>query len=563
MTKINFDNPEDYADEENSKTYTEDGIPALGPNEISLNYLDQKNGIHLYTEKKVCGKMLDKISEINKDDPTFFHQKGTLCQYDETTNTIVSFHDVSQIKGFLNYNLEFYKICEKGNEQLKWFEYYTVLLTYAYPEYISTSMKNEITSKFKELKHIATHPIWMPDGNYIDEKGYIEDIHTYLMPNYQTIPTIETVDQATNIIRTHFKHFPWERENDEMRAISFLFTLYLKHLIPGNLMMYDINANIGGAGKGLLIESMYRFITGCDISAINASRDSSTGYSKKHFIVNDDKLLRNLSGQISKGISTVHFDNIKDEVEVSSPALCSLLTAKQHDFHTLYKQVLERYDTEKLLVCSSGNKVKFVDTLERRVITVMLISPTPTPFLRENLPDLKQDSITKREEFLGAMNKITQTWFEQGKPLGETKIGSFEGHTQFISGIMPLLGFKETFTITHTPTDISEIHAECITTIYDTFTTEKWIPKDLWGEIGDTIEEYYHDIYKTKDDFESYFYRYILPSFVNSAYHYRGKDHFDTSENIPTMMVKRSDKREHVNGSKSYIYHIEILTEES
>lgn len=540
------------------------------PNLIVIDYLDikphyseDKDGetiiqvvanIKQFDEGDLQNIILDKVLNKNQDDIQIFYNSGgiALIQDDrmiDAENPHIKQHLIN------NFNIRHWEQ-DKMTAALN-IEPRTPTPKHVYEDFLV----NRRISELPHLDRIVRHPIWLEDGTYIDKEGYIENIKTYLIPNYDNIPSIESIDEASKIIRGHFQHFPWASELDEMKAISFLFTIYLKHLIPGNLMMYHFNANRGGSGKGLLLESMHKFIAGEVIATVQFARDSNAGRQKNKLAVNDEKLLRNMSGQLFVGRDIMHVDNLPDNHEITSAALCSLLTSEYHDFHWNYLQTLRRLNTEKLLLCSSGNDNAFENTLERRVIFIELTTPLIEPYTRKGLPDLKKNSLSERNEFLGAMNTVVKAWFDKEKPIGDVVIGSFEGHSQFLSGIIPLLGFESKFEITIAKTSDDQIREDCITIIYDKFTEEKWTANKMWEELGPEIENLYEDdnVYK-RDNFDKYFKRYMLPDIVKRPLLYVGKDHFDTHETPPTLMLKRSEKRERIDNVRGYIYWIEIVS---
>lgn len=420
---------------------------------------------------------------------------------------------------------------------------------HVYESFISHTRRNELP----KVKRIAQYPIFLPDGRLVSERGYIPEINCYLAPNFDKIDDIESLDKAVDTIRSHYQFFPWKSPEDEVRGLSYGVTLFLQHLIDGNLLLYDINSNVGGSGKGLLIESMYSFITGRVLPNISVTRDPLTRGRGLQFLINDEKLQRGVSGLLSKGVNAFHIDNLPDDSRITSEFLCSLATTAEKDFQFLYEQTLRTLET-RMLVATTGVNVSFEGTLERRVITTNLESPTDRPYERDDLPDLAGNSLNpkQRSAFLGAMIRVVKEWFDRGQPLGEKNYGSFDNHFKLLSGVMPILGFEEEFKVSSQPrTPLKkELDNILITEIYDNYQDDTW-ESTFIPEITD-LEDLYSEWFSTNGitDFTHYFTKKMLPKMVDKPYEYLGV-HFDSREDRVILTLRRTEKR-------PYKYYLEV-----
>ena len=288
-------------------------------------------------------------------------------------------------------------------------------------------------SRFPVLSGIISAPVMTKGGRFILQDGYDKESGLYLdlapelrgMSLPSRTPSVDQVQQAREFLEDAFCDFPFEKPSDLTRALGLLLTHLVRPAV-GRAPMFLVGANVAGAGKGKLVETVTTIVRGQPVQT-------------KRFPDEETEVDKVVVSQLRAGETHLVFDEVRS---LSSAVLCMLLTTQSYQGRILGRSEVASFEN-MLTVVALGNNPEVSGDLGRRTIPLMLESPYSHP---EDRTDFKHpDGWVKdnRRELLAAAYTLILGWLGAGSPAPSTPqagVGSFESWYRIVGGILEFAG---------------------------------------------------------------------------------------------------------------------------
>jgi hypothetical protein len=286
----------------------------------------------------------------------------------------------------------------------------------------------------RHLEGLADYPVIRSDGTILHEAGY--DPHTALLvlPGGLILggetwdrPTKDRAITARDALFEVVVDFPFERDIHRAAWLAALLTPLARFAFPGPAPLFLVDANVRAAGKGLLLDTLSRIITGERFTIATYSHD-------------EDELRKRITSLALAGDRLVLFDNL--EGKFGNAVLDAALTA------TAWK---DRFLGANRMVeaplyatwYATGNNVAIAADTARRICHIRLESPEERPEQRQGFrhPDLLRWIGDNRPRLLGAALTILQAYMLAGCPDQNLPAwGSFDGWSRLVRSAVVWVG---------------------------------------------------------------------------------------------------------------------------
>lgn len=179
-----------------------------------------------------------------------------------------------------------------------------------------------------------------------------------------------------------------------------------------------------GTGKGLLVQAACIPALG----EVDASPE----------IGDKEELRKMLSAAVLENAPIVWFDNIRGEI--NSGILAAIMTARRWVDRILGKT--QRFRGRVLTTwVVAGNDLRFSREIRRRTILIELNANMPEAWKRKHFRhDLPTWALENRAALIRACVIVVLNWIARGRPAGKRTLGSFEGWSRVMGGILEAAG---------------------------------------------------------------------------------------------------------------------------
>jgi hypothetical protein len=278
------------------------------------------------------------------------------------------------------------------------------------------------------LAGVVAHPALLPDGSILATPGYDPESGLLLwLPDGLTVdvpdePTQEDAIRSRDALLNVVSDFPFKTEAHRSAWLAGLLTPLARHAFNGSAPLSLFDANVAGAGKGLLADVAFLVVTGRGASVMGYTNDK-------------EELRKGITTLAMDGDEMVLFDNITGSFgnDVLDRALTSQGWWKD--------RILggnSQYDGPlNVTWYATGNNVSLRGDTSRRVMHVRLESPLEHPEDREEFkyPKLRQHVRQNRGPLLSAALTLLRAYLVAGRPSQDlTPWGSFEEWSDLIRG---------------------------------------------------------------------------------------------------------------------------------
>lgn len=290
----------------------------------------------------------------------------------------------------------------------------------------------ERVAGFPVLSGIISAPVLTKGGQFITSPGYDADSGLYLDldqelqgVNIPPAPTVDDVRRAREALEDAFCDFPFEKPSDLTRALGLLLT----HLVRPSIdraPMFLVGANVSGAGKGKLVETITTIVRGQPVQT-------------KRFPDEETEVDKVIVSQLRAGETHLVFDEVRS---LSSAVLCMLLTSVSYQGRILGRSEVASFEN-LLTVVALGNNPVVAGDLSRRTIPLMLQSEWANPEDRTEFVHPEGWVKENRCSLLSAAYTLIRAWLMAGSPAPKTPqagVGSFEGWYRVVGGILEFAG---------------------------------------------------------------------------------------------------------------------------
>lgn len=276
----------------------------------------------------------------------------------------------------------------------------------------------------RHLFAVSDTPVLRPDGSVWQEDGYDKKTGVLFESGVEFPPidpqvgiddAFAALDQLLEVV------CDFQFESDEHRAawLAGLLTPMARFAYQGPSPLFLIDANVRGAGKGLLVQTIGRIVLGREMPASSYAHDS-------------DEMRKRITAIAIAGDRMIMLDNLLGQF--GNDALDRALTTTRWKDRILGKS--QEVDLPLIPVWyATGNNVSVAADTARRIIHIRLDVLDEHPEQRTGFrhPDLLAWIGTNRGRLLSAGLTILSAYCRAGRPdQGLAPYGSFEGWSDLV-----------------------------------------------------------------------------------------------------------------------------------
>jgi hypothetical protein len=287
----------------------------------------------------------------------------------------------------------------------------------------------------RHLESVVDYPVLRPDGTILCRPGYDRETGLLLesASQFPTIPDQPSKDEAVaalNALQEVVSDFPFESDLHRAAWLAALLTPLARFAFTGPAPLFLVDANVRAAGKGLLLDTISRIVTGERFTIATYTAD-------------EDELRKRITSLVMAGDRLVLFDNL--EGKFGNAVLDAALTATAWKDRVLG---VNRMAEAPLYVTwyGTGNNVAIAADTARRVCHVRLESPEERPEERNSFrhSNLLAWVGANRARLLAAALTILRGYFVAGRPnLDLPAWGSFEGWSAVVRSAVVWAGLPD------------------------------------------------------------------------------------------------------------------------
>ncbi len=279
-------------------------------------------------------------------------------------------------------------------------------------------------SGIRHLAGISDAPILRPDGSLWQTPGYDSVTGVLYQPttDFPIIPDdvdIDDAQAALEDLREVVCDFIFASDDHLAAWFAALLTPLARFAFDGPTPLFLIDANIRGAGKGLLVQVIGQIVLGYEMPVSSYAHDS-------------EEMRKKITAVAIAGDRVVHLDNL--EGNFGNDTLDRALTTTRWKDRILGKS--EQVDLPLMPVWyGTGNNVSVAADTTRRIIHVRLDVLEEKPEERTGFrhPDLLGWVKENRPRLLAHALTILVAYCKAGRPKHDlTPFGSFEGWSQLV-----------------------------------------------------------------------------------------------------------------------------------
>ncbi|MBK9126299.1 MAG: hypothetical protein IPM13_00655 [Phycisphaerales bacterium] len=323
----------------------------------------------------------------------------------------------------------------------------------------------------RHLMGVSDTPILRPDGSIWQSPGYDERTGVLFepapgaaFPPIHPEVNIDDADAALGTLLEVVCDFPFESEEHKAAWLAGLLTPLARFAFTGPSPLFLIDANVRGAGKGLLAQTIGRIVLGREMPVSSYAHDS-------------DEMRKKLTAIAIAGDRMILFDNL--EGSFGNDALDRALTSTRWKDRILGKSE----EVELPLIpawFATGNNVQVAADTLRRIVHVRLDCLSERP---EERSGFKHDNLlawieANRGKLLAAALTILSAYLGSGRAVRDLKpFGSFEGWSSVVREAVVWIGLPDPCL---TRTKLAE-SADTTTDVLGQLIAA-WEQYDTWGE---------------------------------------------------------------------------------
>jgi len=287
----------------------------------------------------------------------------------------------------------------------------------------------------RHLSAISDVPILRADGTLWQTPGYDEKTAVLFEPSgvFPPVPdgvNIDDADVAMTALMEVVCDFRFENDDHRAAWLSGLLTPLARFAFDGPSPLFLIDANVRGAGKGLLAQTIGQVVLGREIPASSYSHDS-------------EEMRKKITSIALAGDRMVHLDNL--EGNFGNDTLDRALTATRWKDRILGKS--EQVDLPLTAVWyGTGNNVSVAADTTRRIIHIRLDVLNEHPEERTDFthPDLIGWVRQQRPQLLTHALTILVAYCNAGRPTHNlAPFGSFEGWSRLVREAVVWVGLPD------------------------------------------------------------------------------------------------------------------------
>jgi hypothetical protein len=333
----------------------------------------------------------------------------------------------------------------------------------------------------RQLTGLFEAPVLRPDGTVVTEPGYDEATGVLYLPS-QEFPALAMHParaDAMGAARTILEivcDFRFQSDAHRAAWLAALLTFLGRHAFDGPAPLFLLDANIRGAGKTLLAQTIARIVQGRDMPVATYSH-------------NTEEMRKLITSIAIAGDNMILLDNLAGRF--GNDALDRALTSTRWKDRVLGRNELADLPLRTVWMASGNNVTVGADTI-RRVLHIRLNVLEERPEERRDFRhmDLRAHVLRNRAELLVSGLTILSAYILAGKPRQPlTPFGSFEGWSDLIRQCVVWLGLPDPCETRATLAESADTERASLAQLMDA-----WAEFDVGGEglvIAELVEEVY------------------------------------------------------------------------
>ncbi len=369
-----------------------------------------------------AGALLDAITEHNDPPHLFFRGRQLVRIVPVRGIPQIDAVDRISLRAHLGQRFQFFKT--RKNKETGEITLVLTDLPLNLPEYVL----QRATWPLPAVQTVIHNPTFCRDGSLVSEDGYHAPLEAFLhmqglrvqVPNE---PTECEVAAARHFILGDFLgDFPFVDASAQAHAVALGLLPFVRFMFDGPTPLHLITAPSEGVGKTKLARALSFAATGQDPATITQMRD-------------DDEWRKRITTTLLASPTTVLIDNLQRRLD--SPTLASVLTSEWWTDRMLGRNESVTLRTPSCWI-ATGNNLPTSREIARRSIWIQLDPRVEQPWRRSGFRHnpLEAWIHENRQEIVQAFLVLVRHWIHQGMPFGSTRLGSYEGWSEVVGGIL-------------------------------------------------------------------------------------------------------------------------------
>ena len=284
------------------------------------------------------------------------------------------------------------------------------------------------------LAGIVTAPVFGSDGTLITTPGYhpatrllYQPPHGFALSPVPARPTPQQIAAARSLLLDELLgEFPFVGDAERAHALALLLLSFVRPMIAGPTPLHMVEKPAPGTGATLMVDAISIIAIGYSASVMVEGRD-------------EDEWRKRLTAKLREIPSILLIDNLRQQLDASSVA--AALTAPYWEDRVLGKSEMTRFPIRCVWI-ATGNNPQFSNEIARRMVRIRLDPHEDQPWLREGFrhPNLLAWVWRNRGRLVAACLTLGRAWIAAGRPRHQRTIGSFEGWSEVMGGILEVAG---------------------------------------------------------------------------------------------------------------------------
>jgi hypothetical protein len=292
--------------------------------------------------------------------------------------------------------------------------------------------------RLPQLNAVIRTPVFGRDGSLIAKPGYHPKDHlwkdndlTLRLDGLSSMPTPEEIRAARDLICDEMLvDFRFTDFSDRAHAVAALILPFVRRMIDGPTPLHMIEAPTIGSGKGLLANVVAIVTTGevCESRTLPGD---------------DDEIRKMITAEFLRARQIVLLDNADNRKRLHSPSLASALTAIRWTDRLLGASQMASLPNQALWMMTANNPNLDLE-LTRRCIRVRIDPRLDRPWQRIGFrhPDLLRWVKANRDTLVHGILTLVLGWMAEGRPVNPKRLGSFEGWSELLGGVLGVAGIE-------------------------------------------------------------------------------------------------------------------------
>lgn len=336
-----------------------------------------------------------------------------------------------RLREVINQLAEFERLYQRRSVQGSWQE---AVIVPPPKDLVATIEARGQWNGIRPLVGVIAWPALRPDGSILAVPGYDGATGLYSINDVTiTVPAKPTQDDAraaADILLEVVGDFRFVNDAARTAWLAGLLTLLARPAIDGPTPMFEVDANIRGAGKGLACDAISTIALGRPMSKLTAPSSEEEW----------TKLLSSI-GLAGEAVTCV--DNVTHTLR--SNALDTVLTSLDYEARLLGKNQTAKIPWRTVVFCTSNNAQLSAD-LVRRTVQVRLDVDTDRPEERTGFrnPDLLGYCLANRARLLSAAFTLLRAYHVAGRPSVKMRpMGSYERWSSVVRAALVWVGLQD------------------------------------------------------------------------------------------------------------------------